>query len=56
MSTVLASAEGKKKHKYLSAAKMCHASFTLFVVSVDGALSHEALMFCSPLPIGCLVF
>ena len=31
--------------KYLSAAELCHASFTIFVVSGDGALGHKALMF-----------
>ena len=42
VSTVLASAE---EEKYLSAAELRHASFTPFVVSVDGALGHGALMF-----------
>ena len=45
VSTVLASAEEEKKRKYLSAAELCHASFTSFVVSVNGALDHGALMF-----------
>jgi len=45
VSVVLATAEEEKKHKYLSAAESRHASFTPFVVSVDGALGHEALMF-----------
>ena len=45
VSTVLASAEEEKKRKYLSAAELRHASFTPFVVSVDGALGHGALMF-----------
>ena len=49
VSAVLASAEEEKKHKYLSAAELHHASFTPFVVSVDGAFGHEALMFCSAL-------
>ena len=40
VSAALAPAE---KHKYLSAVELCHASFTPFVVSVDGALGHEAL-------------
>ena len=44
MSAILASAE-EEKHKYLSAAELCHVSFTLFCVSVDGAFGHEALMF-----------
>ena len=35
----------KEKCKYLSAAKLHHASFTPFILSVDGALGHEALMF-----------
>ena len=38
MSTVLASAEEEKKRKYLSTAELRHASFTPFVVSVDGAI------------------
>ena len=46
VSAVLASAEEEKKHKYLTAVELCHASFTPFVVeSFDGALGHEALMF-----------
>ena len=45
VSAVLASAEEEKKRKYLSAAELRHASFTPFVVSVDGALGHGALMF-----------
>ena len=45
VSTILASAEEEKKRKYLSAAELHHASFTPFVVSVDGALGHGALMF-----------
>ena len=44
-SAVLASAEEEKKCKHLSAVELCHASFTPFVISVDGALGHEALMF-----------
>ena len=43
MSAVLASAEEKCKH--LSAVELRHASLTPFVVPVDRALSHEALMF-----------
>ena len=38
VSTVLASAEEEKKRKYLPAAELHHASFTPFVVSVDGHL------------------
>ena len=45
IAAVLASAEEKKKRKYLSVAELRHASFTPFVVSVDGALGYEALMF-----------
>ena len=45
VSAVLASAEEEKKQKYLSAAELCHVSFTPFVVSVDGTLGHGALMF-----------
>jgi len=45
VSAVLATAEEEKKHKYLTAAELRHVSFTPFVVSVDGALEHEALMF-----------
>ena len=44
VSAILATAE-EKKTKYLPAAQPCHASFTPFVVSIDGALGHEALMF-----------
>jgi len=45
VSAVLATAEEEKKHKYLSAAELRHASFTPFVISVDEALRHEVLMF-----------
>ena len=45
IAAVQASAEEEKKPKYLSAAESQHASFTPFVVSVDEALGHEALMF-----------
>jgi len=45
VSAVLATAEEEKKRKYLSAAELRHASFTPFVISADGALGHEALMF-----------
>ena len=48
-------AKEEKKWKYLSAAELHHASFTPFVVSVDGALDHEALIFCNTLLIGCPV-
>ena len=45
VSTVLASVEEEKRWKYLFATEFRHASFTPFVVSVDGALGHGALMF-----------
>ena len=45
VAAVLASAEEEKKHKYLSAAESWRTSFTPFVISVDGVLGHEALMF-----------
>ena len=41
-SAVLSSAVEEKKCK--STAELHHASFTSFVVSVDGALGHNALM------------
>jgi len=41
----LATAGIEKKFKYLSAAELRHASFILFVVLVDEALGHKALMF-----------
>ena len=44
VSAVLSSDKEEKKRKYLSATELHHASFTCFVVSVDGALGHEALM------------
>jgi len=44
VSAALTTAE-EKKCKYSSAAELCHASFTPFVVSADGALGHETLMF-----------
>ena len=43
VSSVLATAE-EEKRKYLPAAQLRHA-FNPFVVSIDGALGHEALMF-----------
>ena len=49
VSTVLATAEEENKRKYLPAAQLHHASFTPFVVSIDGALGHEALMFLQQL-------
>ena len=39
VSAVLATAEEEKK---LSTAELHHASFTSFIVSVDGTLEHEA--------------
>jgi len=46
VSAVLATAGEEKMHKYLTAAaESRHASFTPFVVSVDGALGYEASMF-----------
>ena len=43
MSGVLASAEEEKKHKYCLL--NCTVSFAPFLISVDGALGHKALMF-----------
>ena len=40
VAAVLASAEEEKKRKYLFAAESRRASFTSFIVSVDGALGH----------------
>jgi len=37
VSAVLATAKDEKKNKYLSAAELCHASFTPFFVSIDGS-------------------
>ena len=42
---VLTSAELQKKRKYLRAAELHRASFTPFVLSIDGALGREALSF-----------
>ena len=39
---VLCSAEQEKKRKYSAAVEERHASFTPFVVSVDGVLGHDA--------------
>jgi len=44
VSAVMATAE-EEKRKYLSAAESRHASFTSFVVSVDGALGYEVSIF-----------
>ena len=38
---VLATAEEEKKRKYRAAAEERRASFSPFVVTVDGALGHE---------------
>lgn len=43
MAAVLATAE--EKVKYLSAVEACHASFSSFVVSVDGTMVREASAF-----------
>jgi len=45
VSAVLPTVEEEKKCKYLSAAELCYAPFTPYVVLVDGALGHETLMF-----------
>ena len=42
VSAILSSAEEAKKMKYSEAAALCRASFTPFVVSVDGVLGREA--------------
>lgn len=42
VSAVLASAEKEKKKKYANAALTRHASFSPFVLSVDGLLAREA--------------
>ena len=42
---VFAGAEEEKKREYRLAAEACHASFSPFVVSVDGALGKEAVLF-----------
>ena len=39
---MLCSAEQEKKRKYLAAVKERRATFTPFVVSVDGVLGHDA--------------
>ena len=45
VAAVLASNEEEKKRRYSSAAESQYAFFSPFVVSVDGAFGHEALMF-----------
>ena len=42
---LLIAAEEEKKKKYLTAAEVCHTSFSPFVVTVDGALRHDAVLF-----------
>ena len=37
--------EHSKKQKYSQAAEIIHTSFTLFVVTTDGVLGHEAKTF-----------
>ena len=45
VSAVLSSAELEKKNKYTAAAESRRASFTPFVVSVDGVFGREATCF-----------
>ena len=45
VAAVLATTKEEKKIKYLSAIEACHASFTPFVVSVDGAMARDASVF-----------
>ena len=42
---ILSSAEHEKKNKYTAAAEPRHATFTPFVVSVDGIFGREATCF-----------
>ena len=42
---VLATAEEEKKRKYVTAAEALHGSFSPFVVTVDGVLGPEAVLF-----------
>ena len=42
---VLTTAEEKKKRKYVTAAEARRGSFSPFVVTVDGALGPEAVLF-----------
>jgi len=48
---VLATAEEEKRHKYRAATKKGYASFSPFVVLVDGVMEHDAV-FC----VFCFVF
>ena len=45
---VLSSAEREKKRKYAHAAEARHASFTPFVLSIDGLLAREAQFVIRP--------
>ena len=45
MKNVLTTAEEEKKRKYVITAEACHGSFSPFVVTVDGALGPEAVLF-----------
>ena len=42
---VMTMAEEEKKRKYLTAAEACRGSFSSFVVTVDGVLGPEAVLF-----------
>ena len=42
VNAVLAMAEKEKKRKYNQAAQACHASFSPFVLTVDGLMAREA--------------
>ena len=44
IANVLGAAEEEKKKKYLNAAEVHLASFSPFVVTVDGALGHYAVL------------
>ena len=50
---MLATAEEEKKRKHRAAAEERHASFSPFVVTVDGAMGHEAGLFLHHLARKC---
>ena len=48
-SVLAMAAEEDKKRKYVSAVEACRGSFSPFVVTVDGAMGAEAVLFlCHP--------
>ena len=50
VASVLTSAEEEKEQEYVTVAEACHASFSPFVVTVDGALGPKAVLYILAVP------